>query len=208
MYRNCTACHKPRTERRPRAFYKSPEYKREVRERKALEAGREFRPSGPGGRGPGRGPRVEPTADQIESGRLIAWTMCIQMLHNQPDIDRAWSESYVRRRRARWVASRQARRGREKSQSDGTLTTDAVARLFDAVDDCAHCGASLTRRNGRRRYLPTDATLDHVIPLSRGGIHGVSNVVIACAACNFGRHDKLLDEVGPLPLGPGTAKNQ
>ncbi len=33
--------------------------------------------------------------------------------------------------------------------------------------------------------------VDHVIPLSRGGLHQPDNIVIACPSCNMRKHDKL-----------------
>jgi len=37
---------------------------------------------------------------------------------------------------------------------------------------------------------------DHVLPHARGGNNDLSNVVITCAPCNFGRMDKLMEEIG------------
>lgn len=37
-------------------------------------------------------------------------------------------------------------------------------------------------------------TMDHVIPLSRGGRHTVGNVVPACGTCNGSKFNKLLSE--------------
>jgi 5-methylcytosine-specific restriction endonuclease McrA len=37
---------------------------------------------------------------------------------------------------------------------------------------------------------------DHVVPHARGGDNSLDNIVVTCAPCNFGRMDKLLDEVG------------
>ena len=36
--------------------------------------------------------------------------------------------------------------------------------------------------------------MDHVLPLSRGGLHEVNNLVPACRKCNFNKHDKTLEE--------------
>ena len=35
-------------------------------------------------------------------------------------------------------------------------------------------------------------TVDHVVPLCRGGFHRISNLVIACGPCNFSKSGKLL----------------
>jgi len=47
---------------------------------------------------------------------------------------------------------------------------------------CAYCGAG------------GDMTMDHVVPLSRGGNHGVGNIVPACISCNASKQDKFLVE--------------
>lgn len=46
---------------------------------------------------------------------------------------------------------------------------------------CVYCGA------------PSE-DVDHVRPLSRGGVHHESNLVPACMRCNRGKHSKLLTE--------------
>ena len=37
---------------------------------------------------------------------------------------------------------------------------------------------------------------DHLLPHARGGYNELDNIVIACAPCNYGRSDNLLEEVG------------
>ncbi|WP_425437100.1 HNH endonuclease [Litoreibacter ponti] len=37
---------------------------------------------------------------------------------------------------------------------------------------------------------------DHLVPHSRGGTNEVRNIVVACAPCNYGRGNFLLNEVG------------
>jgi hypothetical protein len=39
---------------------------------------------------------------------------------------------------------------------------------------------------------------DHVLPHSRGGISSLSNMVLTCAGCNYGRMDNTLEELGLL----------
>lgn len=59
----------------------------------------------------------------------------------------------------------------------------AVKRaLFKHSQICHWCQTSLT--------LLT-ATVDHVIPLSRGGLNNMNNYVLACAPCNHGRGNSL-----------------
>jgi len=82
---------------------------------------------------------------------------------------------------------------------------------------CRFCGLPLIRQEVRsylHRYYPDalpwgrtnisqHATFqalwvqyDHVLPHARGGSNDLQNMVIACAACNFGRMNYTLEEVG------------
>jgi 5-methylcytosine-specific restriction endonuclease McrA len=48
----------------------------------------------------------------------------------------------------------------------------------------------------RTYRAPTAATMDHVIPLSGGGVHSYANVRLAHRRCNLLKADKILDETG------------
>lgn len=56
-----------------------------------------------------------------------------------------------------------------------------------------------SRQNGLCKYChkPKKLTLDHVDPISRGGLHIPSNVVAACGSCNSSKKDKLMVEWKP-----------
>jgi len=43
-------------------------------------------------------------------------------------------------------------------------------------------------------FNPSQCHVDHVIPLSKGGAHCMSNLAIACAKCNLSKGGKLPDE--------------
>lgn len=75
--------------------------------------------------------------------------------------------SSLRPRIAAYVAAKQAMR--------------RVA-LRDCGQRCVYCAARLDQRN---------ATLDHVVPLARGGAHDPGNVVTACGPCNRLKCDML-----------------
>lgn len=68
--------------------------------------------------------------------------------------------------------------------SDGTLTPSVMQRLFAEARYCPYCRGHLTSRI---------KTLDHVIPLSRGGLHSIANVLICCHRCNSRKADLLPD---------------
>lgn len=54
--------------------------------------------------------------------------------------------------------------------------------LRDCSQRCVYCASRLDQRT---------ATLDHVIPLARGGAHDPGNLVVACAPCNRLKSDLL-----------------
>jgi 5-methylcytosine-specific restriction endonuclease McrA len=54
---------------------------------------------------------------------------------------------------------------------------------------------AILNANKHRCYyckVKTRLTMDHVIPLSKGGKHTASNIVPACGPCNSRKHDKIL----------------
>lgn len=58
---------------------------------------------------------------------------------------------------------------------DRYFNRDRKKKLLKQDPHCCWCGCRLFRKT---------ATLDHVIPLSRGGLDNGNNVVLACGPCN------------------------
>jgi 5-methylcytosine-specific restriction endonuclease McrA len=54
----------------------------------------------------------------------------------------------------------------------------------------------VNRHDGRCFYCKKRAvlTMDHVIPLSRGGRHTIGNILPACRSCNSAKQDRFLTE--------------
>ena len=63
------------------------------------------------------------------------------------------------------------------------------AALFKRTNCCYWCGVILTLDS---------STLDHVIPLSRGGLDGLNNIVLACEPCNIKRGNSMPELTGEL----------
>lgn len=81
--------------------------------------------------------------------------------------------------------SRQAhentRRARLRAAGGGGLTRrEWIALRSEYGDRCAYCLAT------------TVLQMDHVDPLSRGGLHDASNIVPACQSCNASKNDNTL----------------
>ena len=113
-----------------------------------------------------------------------------------PEYERLWQETHKESVRLRMRAYAQANPdiqratdGRRRAQKRGTLaslTTPQWRAIVAAYKGkCAYCGAK-----------PKKLTIDHVLPLARGGHHSAENVVPACMPCN--QHKSA----GPPPLIP------
>lgn len=199
LYRACSTCHRPHTAegKRPRAYYKSPEYKRACRARKAHSEGREFRPGLPG-----KVPSPPLPLTPAEAARA-AWREWIELAPQW------WTERHaaakqdarrvydVERARAKYAADPagerrrvraykhanpdavarhgQRRWARAAAASDGTIKRQQADALLRSRKRCPYCFARITA---------DDAELDHIIPLALGGLHGVVNIVPCCAPCN------------------------
>ena len=49
---------------------------------------------------------------------------------------------------------------------------------------CAICGEQMSRGDG-----PRQMTIDHVMPVSKGGTSVITNLQLACSACNSAKGD-------------------
>lgn len=58
---------------------------------------------------------------------------------------------------------------------------------------CQLCGCRV--KSGSAGYDPGRATLDHIIPLSRGGSHTYANIQTACHLCNSKKHTKAIGQL-------------
>jgi 5-methylcytosine-specific restriction endonuclease McrA len=75
------------------------------------------------------------------------------------------------------------RRARLRDGNSPGFTGSEWRALCESFDGrCAYC------------FAPGALTIDHVVPISRGGRHELSNVAPACKPCNSAKHAKLLEE--------------
>ena len=71
------------------------------------------------------------------------------------------------------------------------LSKDAKGRFIrkmrnmDGVNKCEYCHLPLTS---------TTRTIDHLLPLSRGGVNAQTNLVLCCKTCNNAKADLTLAE--------------
>jgi 5-methylcytosine-specific restriction endonuclease McrA len=87
---------------------------------------------------------------------------------------RKWREANPDKVRANWYISYQRYRARKAQAAINDLSRAQWQEILAAYDHrCVYCGRKMQR-----------LTMDHIIPLSKGGDHTASNVVPACRACN------------------------
>jgi 5-methylcytosine-specific restriction endonuclease McrA len=87
--------------------------------------------------------------------------------------------------RAYATMKRNERRKRQQTADDGTLTSRTLQALTMWQSHCPYCGDAMPLRC---------RSLDHVIPLARGGAHSADNVVICCVTCNKRKHTRTAEE--------------
>ena len=73
-----------------------------------------------------------------------------------------------------------------KARSDGTVTKEKLDTLYDAQHGlCAYCKCNLKI---------SGVCIDHTVPISRGGLHTITNIKLVCPTCNLSKGTKLEDE--------------
>ena len=83
------------------------------------------------------------------------------------------------------------RAARQLKQSDGSVTQKECYRILNSRNDCLYCGAILDKEN---------RSLDHLEPLSKGGLHSTANLVVCCRTCNIKKRDTTFNSwVKKLP---------
>lgn len=85
-----------------------------------------------------------------------------------------------------WKKNRK-HRIRSKALSQ-TICLDALMKKHR--NRCKHCKTICVKPEGYNH--PNEATMDHIMPLSKGGLHLWVNVQLLCRQCNTAKRDKVL----------------
>lgn len=78
-----------------------------------------------------------------------------------------------------------------RKTDDGTATTVILSKMLRETDNCQYCGVKMSQDYP---VGPNNKTIDHNVPLSRGGKHTLSNISIMCMSCNSAKGQRTLDE--------------
>ena len=117
-------------------------------------------------------------------------------------------ERYRRHRAKRIaIATEAAHRRRALLADVESVPGITVAALRERHgDQCCYCGVALSFDPAPRSvgFVPTRATVEHVVPLSKGGAHTWENTTLACWRCNVrrGNREVFADDhgrTGPAP---------
>lgn len=84
-----------------------------------------------------------------------------------------------------WRAQRRIKRARKRKVADEVVELEQVASRDRWV--CQLCG----KRVCRQAVYHRQATLDHIIPMSRGGRHSYQNCQLTHFDCNSKKHNKV-----------------
>lgn len=102
----------------------------------------------------------------------------------QREKQREYGRQYARDNLEKMKAHTRNRRARLRD-AEGTHTAADVLRILEVQGfRCFWCGDDLS--GGRH-------TVDHYIPIIRGGSNGPENIVGACATCNYTKRDMMPD---------------
>lgn len=75
------------------------------------------------------------------------------------------------------------RRRQRVAAADGSYSEGDIARIRRKLNDsCFYCGASAV-----------PLTVDHLVPISKGGSNWPTNLTLACKPCNFDKHGKTAE---------------
>lgn len=99
------------------------------------------------------------------------------------------NKAYRKTEKGKMVSANcQGRRRQQKLVKGNTdITSDALILLKQKQNNlCYHCHNSLDYNTPKATHL------DHLIPLSKGGLHVLSNVVWSCASCNLKKNNNLV----------------
>jgi|GEM_PF-6665850 len=108
------------------------------------------------------------------------------------DANRDKAEAWRKAHRPELAAKTAARRALIAGATLGNLAE--IAEIYRRAKEepnirCYLCG----------KMIPLGSRhVDHVYPISGGGMHRPANLAVACSSCNVKKHDKLPEEIGLL----------
>lgn len=126
----------------------------------------------------------------------------VRRLNNPEHVRALESARYIRNRETRIELACEnvrVRRARLAGAEREPGVTVRALRKRDG-DKCCYCDVGLDFTRAKRGQMPPNrATLEHILPISRGGGHTFANTALACHRCNTSKNHRTLEEW--LPTG-------
>lgn len=138
--------------------------------------------------------------DRGRCGRHPYCKPCRNARFHNPERSRRHTAAYRKRHAERWRSLHRINQFNRMSMidavDDGTVTDDFLQEVY-ATEVCQYCN----------HRIPEDSrTADHIIPLTKGGIHSASNIMMACHSCNSAKAAKTPAEYAQLVLDRAVAE--
>jgi 5-methylcytosine-specific restriction endonuclease McrA len=99
---------------------------------------------------------------------------------NTADYQKDRRAKYLQNNLERHASAQHKRRAKLKQNGVFDISIKELKRLYSA--HCFYCGSK------------GPITLDHIIPIARGGRHSIGNLIAACRSCNSSKNDRLIVE--------------
>lgn len=102
------------------------------------------------------------------------------VLEQKRELGRLWAKNNPEKMKA---ATRN-RRARLRNSTGKHTADDVLAQIERQGGRCFWCDCDVVGNH----------TVDHYVPIAKGGSNGPENIVIACPSCNYRKQDKLPEE--------------
>lgn len=116
----------------------------------------------------------------IEKSRINRKTRVRKWQKNNPDKVRAATRDYFIRHPEVKRLHEQKRRAQKNNNGVFTILEKDIVKLIK--ESCVKCGSK------------QNITMDHIVPLSRGGVHSIGNLQPLCRSCNASKGSKTMME--------------
>ncbi len=80
---------------------------------------------------------------------------------------------------------RETRRNYIQSTADGSIKQEILWGMLRKTTKCPYCNSGMGS---------TEKSIDHLIPLSKGGLHRITNIIVCCKKCNIGKNNKDIED--------------
>lgn len=124
------------------------------------------------------------------------YASCEECLKKQRVRNKEWNNSNDGKKSKKKY--KQSKKGKEKDRETFHLRR-ARYNNIKVIDKIIDIRAIKNKQNNicigcKRKFDKITATLDHIIPISKGGAHTHSNFQLLCQSCNSQKHDRPMEQ--------------